>query len=81
MKKSYYLFNPGRMSRKDNTLKFIPVDADGNQGRLMGDDVAVAHAFVAGVEDQVGIGFVEFPMGKARQCFVQPLVGAADRAG
>jgi CRISP-associated protein Cas1 len=32
MKKSYYLFNPGRLSRKDNTLKFIPVDEDGNDG-------------------------------------------------
>lgn len=32
MKKSYYLFNPGRMSRKDNTLKFTPVDEDGNEG-------------------------------------------------
>ncbi|MBL7111906.1 MAG: type I-B CRISPR-associated endonuclease Cas1 [Bacteroidales bacterium] len=30
MKKSYYLFNPGRLSRKDNTLKFQPVDDDGN---------------------------------------------------
>jgi CRISPR-associated protein Cas1 len=32
MKKSNYLFNPGRMSRKDNTLKFVPVDEDGNEG-------------------------------------------------
>lgn len=32
MKKSYYLFNPGRMSRKDNTLKFTPVDENGNEG-------------------------------------------------
>jgi len=32
MKKSYYLFNPGRMSRKDNTLQFIPVDEDGCEG-------------------------------------------------
>lgn len=32
MKKTYYLFNPGRLSRRDNTLKFIPVDADGNEG-------------------------------------------------
>ncbi|WP_293929160.1 type I-B CRISPR-associated endonuclease Cas1b [Sphingobacterium sp. UBA6320] len=32
MKKTYYLFNPGRMSRKDNTLKFIPVDEDGIEG-------------------------------------------------
>ncbi|EHQ30582.1 type I-B CRISPR-associated endonuclease Cas1b [Mucilaginibacter paludis] len=32
MKKTYYLFNAGRMSRKDNTLKFVPVDEDGNDG-------------------------------------------------
>lgn len=30
MKKSYYLFNPGRMSRKDNTLKFVGVNEEGN---------------------------------------------------
>ncbi len=30
MKKTYYLFNPGRLSRKDNTLKFTPVDEVGN---------------------------------------------------
>ncbi|MGN6645700.1 MAG: type I-B CRISPR-associated endonuclease Cas1b [Cytophaga sp.] len=33
MRKSYYLFNPGRLSRKDNTLKFTPVDEDGNEGQ------------------------------------------------
>ncbi|MCZ2340086.1 MAG: CRISPR-associated endonuclease Cas1, partial [Chitinophagales bacterium] len=32
MKKSYYLFNPGRLSRKDNTLKFTPVDENGTEG-------------------------------------------------
>lgn len=32
MRKSYYLFNPGRISRKDNTLKFIPHDDEGNEG-------------------------------------------------
>ncbi len=31
MKKTYYLFNPGRLSRKDNTLKFTPVDEHGNE--------------------------------------------------
>ena len=30
MKKTYYLFNPGRLSRKDNTLKFVPMEEDGN---------------------------------------------------
>lgn len=32
MKKTYYLFNPGRLSRKDNTLKFTPVDEQGIEG-------------------------------------------------
>ncbi|MFW6222169.1 MAG: type I-B CRISPR-associated endonuclease Cas1b [Bacteroidota bacterium] len=32
MKKNYYLFNPGRLSRRDNTLKFIPVDEEGREG-------------------------------------------------
>jgi CRISPR-associated protein Cas1 len=31
MQKTYYLFNPGRLSRKDNTLKFIPIDEEGNE--------------------------------------------------
>jgi CRISPR-associated protein Cas1 len=30
MKRTYYLFNPGRMTRKDNTLCFAPQDKDGN---------------------------------------------------
>ncbi len=32
-KKTYYLFNPGRLSRKDNTLKFTPVDQNGHEGK------------------------------------------------
>lgn len=31
MKKSYYLFNAGRMSRKDNSLKFTAMDEEGNE--------------------------------------------------
>ena len=31
MKKSFYLFNPGRLSRKDNTLCFTPVDENGTE--------------------------------------------------
>jgi CRISPR-associated protein Cas1 len=31
MGKTYYLFNPGRLSRKDNTLKFTPVDETGRE--------------------------------------------------
>lgn len=33
MKRTYYLFNPGRLMRKDNTLKFTPVDEDGREGQ------------------------------------------------
>ena len=33
MRKTYYLFNPGRLSRKDNTLKFTPVDEEGHEGQ------------------------------------------------
>jgi len=33
MKKTYYLFNPGRLSRKDNTLKFTPVDENEKEGK------------------------------------------------
>lgn len=33
MKNTYYLFNPGRMSRKDNTLIFEPVNDDGLEGK------------------------------------------------
>ncbi|PZX51587.1 CRISPR-associated protein Cas1 [Algoriphagus ratkowskyi] len=33
MKKTFYLFNPGRLSRKDNTLKFTPVDDNGREGQ------------------------------------------------
>ena len=32
MKKTYYLFNPGRLSRRDNTLKFTPVDESVREG-------------------------------------------------
>ena len=27
---TYYLFNPGVLSRKDNTLKFVPIESDAN---------------------------------------------------
>lgn len=30
-KKTYYLFNPGRLSRKDNTLKFTPINEAGEE--------------------------------------------------
>ncbi len=31
MKKAYYLFNPGRLQRRDNTLKFTPCNDEGEE--------------------------------------------------
>lgn len=31
MKKTYYLFNPGQLQRRENTLKFTPYDKDGKE--------------------------------------------------
>lgn len=36
MKKTYYLFNPGQLERKDNTLKFTPIVEDGNGEEAVG---------------------------------------------
>lgn len=33
MKKTYYLFNPGRLQRRDNTLKFTPYNEEGIEGK------------------------------------------------
>jgi CRISPR-associated protein Cas1 len=52
MKKSYYLFNPGKMSRKDNTLKFVPVDEDGKEKQPK-------YLPVEGVEDLYLFGSLE----------------------
>lgn len=53
MKKTYYLFNPGVLERKDNTLKFTPIEEDDNgemtkQGQprfLPVEDVAELYVF------------------------------------
>lgn len=52
MKKSYYLFNPGRLSRKDNTLKYVPVDENGHPG-------TAKFLPVEGVEDFYAFGSVD----------------------
>jgi CRISPR-associated protein Cas1 len=50
MKKTYYLFNPGRLSRKDNTLKFVAFDEDGHEQKpryLPIENVAELYVFGA----------------------------------
>lgn len=36
MKKTFYLFNPGILERKDNTLKFIPYSDDEDGREVLG---------------------------------------------
>ena len=52
MKKTYYLFNPGTLQRKDNTLMFTPFVEDGNGIECSGpprylpvEDIAEFYAF------------------------------------
>jgi CRISPR-associated protein Cas1 len=48
MKRNFYLFNPGRISRKDNTLKFTPTDEEGKEGQsryLPVEEVEALYAF------------------------------------
>lgn len=52
MKKSYYIFNPGRLSRKDNTLKFTPVDDNGVEGQPR-------YIPVEGVDDMYVLGSLD----------------------
>lgn len=49
MKKTYYLFNPGILQRKDNTLKFTPVEED-EKGNIQGEGQA-RYIPVEGVSD------------------------------
>lgn len=36
MKKTYYLFNSGTLQRRDNTLRFTPIEEDGNGNETQG---------------------------------------------
>ena len=48
MKKTFYLFNPGRLSRQDNTLKYTAYDEAGGEGQprfLPVEDVADFYVF------------------------------------
>ena len=54
MKKTYYLFNPGTLQRKDNTLRFTPMEEDGNGNQREGqprylpvEDIAELYVFGA----------------------------------
>jgi len=52
MKRTYYMFNSGRLSRKDNTLKFSPVDEEGK-------DIPPRYLPVEGVEELHAFGSID----------------------
>jgi len=52
MKRTYYLFNPGRISRKDNTLKFVAVDK-------LGKAVPPKYLPVEGIENLFIFGSID----------------------
>ena len=60
MKKTYYLFNPGRLQRRDNTLKFTPYDEDGNEQKPRFLPVENVGRIVLFWQSGSQFGFVQF---------------------
>ncbi|MEO1628350.1 MAG: type I-B CRISPR-associated endonuclease Cas1b [Bacteroidota bacterium] len=52
MRRTYYLFNPGRMSRRDNTLKFVATDK-------LGRDLPPKYLPIEGIESLYVLGSVD----------------------
>ncbi len=61
MKKSFYLFNPGRLTRHDNTLKFTPVNE-------AGEELPARHLPIEGIEDLYIFGALD--ANNALYCFL-----------
>jgi hypothetical protein len=59
----------------------VPADADRQQHRLIADHPGLAHALIARIQDQVGIGLFEPPAGELGQLIVELDVDRADRRG
>ena len=52
VKKAYYLFNPGRLSRQDNTIRFTAINEEGNEQKPRYIPVeAISDLYVFGVVD------------------------------
>jgi hypothetical protein len=66
---------------REHLAPAFPVDADRDQHRVARNDPILAHPFVAGVQDQIGIRFFQLALAKRLQRRIQPLVDGADRRG
>jgi len=56
----------------------VPTDTQGDERSAAVPDSVFAHAFVAGIEDEVGVLLFEPPGHEARQLFVELLINVAD---
>ena len=58
VKKAYYLFNPGRLSRQDNTIRFTAINEEGNEQKPRYIPVeAISDLYVFGVVDANSVVF------------------------
>ena len=48
----------------------VLVDADRHQDSLASNDAAFSHPFVAGIEDEVGVGFVEMAVSELVEALI-----------
>src|SRR5450755_449559 len=56
----------------------IPIDADGDQDRLISDDAGLPHPLIPGIEDKIGKGLRKSTFSKGRKAFVEPLIDRAN---
>jgi hypothetical protein len=57
----------------------VPIDTDGDQHRLAGDDAGLANLLVTRVQDQIGERLAQPAAGELGQALVELLVDGADR--
>ena len=70
----------GKLDRQ-HLAPALPVNADGDQHRLAGNDPVFPHPLVAGIQDQVGKGLLQLALAERLQRRIQPLVDRTDRRG
>jgi len=66
---------------REDVAAAVPADAQGDEHGAAVVDAVFAHAFVARVEDEVGILFVESAGHEAAEFFVEFFIDLAERGG
>ncbi len=50
------------------------MDTDGNEHRLGADDAGLPHLLVAGIKDEIGVGFLQAPLGEGSEGGIETLI-------